>query len=113
MLVMGCSCLGDESVTDKVSEITMYVSAQTDIMYDLFDDERQHPIECMLVKGDFDKVSWQKLYFGEIEGFTYERGHEYELRVRRTILANPPQDGSDRRYELVRIVSDTTVSQQN
>ena len=38
--------------------------------------------------------------------FTYERGHEYELLVKRTTLANPPQDSGKYRYELVRIVSD-------
>ncbi|MBQ4627969.1 MAG: DUF4377 domain-containing protein [Clostridia bacterium] len=30
----------------------------------------------------------------KIKGFTYERGHEYELLVIRTILANPPMDSS-------------------
>ena len=44
--------------------------------------------------------------FNTITGFTYERGHEYELLVKRTTLANPPQDSGKYRYELVRIVSD-------
>ena len=42
-------------------------------------------------------------------GFTYERGHEYELLVKRTTLANPLQDSGKYRYELVRIVSDNKV----
>ena len=44
--------------------------------------------------------------FQTITGFTYERVHEYELLVKRTTLANPPQDSGKYRYELVRIVSD-------
>ena len=52
---------------------------------------------------------WQNLYFREVKGFTYERGHEYVLRVKRTILANPPQDASNRTYELVRILADKKV----
>ena len=44
--------------------------------------------------------------FQETTGFVYERGHEYELLVKRTTLANPPQDSSKYSYELVLIVSD-------
>ena len=51
------------------------------------------------------------LYFSAVKGFTYERGHEYVLRVKRTILANPPQDASNRTYELVRILADKKVEE--
>ena len=49
-----------------------------------------------------------RIYEGEIEGFTHEAGHSYELRVRITDVEDPPADGSSLRYELVEIVSDTT-----
>ena len=42
-------------------------------------------------------------------GFTYERGNEYELLVKKTTLANPPQDSWNIRYELFRIVSQRKI----
>ncbi|MBQ5981890.1 MAG: DUF4377 domain-containing protein [Prevotella sp.] len=87
----------------------MSVSAEPGVMYDLFDSMGEHPIECMRVMTEDEPGQWQNLYFNSIKGFTYERGHEYELRVKRTILANPPQDASNRTYELVRIVADRKV----
>lgn len=39
------------------------------------------------------------------------RGHECYLSVRRTILANPPADASDRTYSLIRILEDRIVTE--
>ena len=105
-----CS-LDDDDDNDKniVNEMNMSVSAETGVMYDLFDSLREHPIECMRVMTADEPGRWQNLHFTDVKGFTYERGHEYELRVKRTILANPPQDASNRTYELVRILSDKKV----
>ena len=105
-----CS-LDDENYSDKdiTNEMNMSVSAETGVMYDLFDSMREHPIECMRVMTDDEPGRWQNLHFSDVKGFTYERGHEYELRVKRTILANPPQDASNRTYELVRILADRKV----
>lgn len=66
--------------------------------------QKENPIECMLVKTEGDSEEWQPLGFNSIEGFTYIKGHEYYLSVKRTILANPPADGSDRTYSLIRIL---------
>ena len=62
----------------------------------------------MLIKEN-GAANWECVSFMEITGFTYERGHEYELLVKRTTLANPPQDSGKYRYELVRIVSDKKI----
>ena len=86
----------DDNDKDNTKEIAMSVSAEPGVMYDLFDDMGEHPIECMRVMTEDEPGQWQNLYFSDIKGFTYERGHEYELRVKRTILANPPQDASNR-----------------
>lgn len=99
----------DDEPKDSVKEIAMSVSPETGVMYALFDDKREHPIECMLVMTEDEPGQLQHLAFGAIEGFTYERGHEYELRVKRTLLANPPMDASDRTYSLVRILMDRLV----
>ena len=97
----------DDNDKDIVNEINMSISAEPGVMYDLFDSMGEHPIECMQVMTEDEPGQWQNLYFSEVKGFTYERGHEYVLRVKRTILANPPQDASNR--ELVRILADKKV----
>ena len=103
------SCSSDDDDKDITKVINMSVSAEPGVMYDLFDSMGEHPIECMRVMTEDEPGRWQDLCFSEIKGFTYERGHEYELRVKRTILANPPQDASNRTYELVRILADKKV----
>ena len=80
------ACNDDDKPTDIVKEIAMSVSSET-------------------VK------EWQPLAFDAIEGFTYEKEHEYELRVKRTILANPPMDAPDRTYTLVSILQDRLVTE--
>lgn len=86
-LLSACS---DDEPQDSVKEIRMLVSAETGVMYAWGDDKKENPIECMLVMSEDNPGVWEPLGFGRIEGFTYERGHEYYLSVRRTILANPP-----------------------
>jgi len=103
------SCSSDDDDKDITKEVIMNVSAEPGVMYDLFDSMGEHPIECMQVMTEDEPGQWQNLYFSEVKGFTYERGHEYVLRVKRTILANPPQDASNRTYELVRILADKKV----
>ena len=109
MLSLNSCSSDDDSEKDITKEINMSVSAEPGVMYDLFDSMGEHPIECMRVMTEDEPGQWQNLYFNSIKGFTYERGHEYELWVKRTILANPPQDASNRTYELVRIVADRKV----
>lgn len=104
------SCSSDDDDKDITNEINMSVSAEPGIMYNLFDSRRAHPIECMRVMTDDEPGLWLNLGFNAIKGFNYERGHEYELRVKRKILANPPQDASNRTYELVHILSDKKMA---
>ena len=105
------SCSSDDDDKDITKEIIMNVSAEPGVMYNLFDSMGEHPIECMRVMTEDEPGRWQNLYFSDVKGFTYERGHEYVLRVKRTILANPPQDASNRTYELVRILADKKVEE--
>lgn len=104
------ACSDDDKPKDAVKEIRMQISSETGVMYDLFDDKREHPIECMLIMSEDNPGVWESLGFDRIEGFTYEKGHEYYLSVKRTILANPPADASDRTYSLIRILSDRLVT---
>lgn len=45
------ACTDDEP-KDRVKEIRMTVLPETGIMYPLFDDKQEYPIECLLVKTD-------------------------------------------------------------
>lgn len=103
------ACSDDDGPKDSVKEIKMQVSSETGIMYAWPDDKMEHPIECMLVESEDFPGKTLQLAFNEIEGFTYERGHEYYLSVKRTILANPPADASDRTYSLIKILADRLV----
>ena len=104
------ACSDDDEPKDSVKEIRMQVSAETGVTYAWGDDMKENPIECMLVKTEGDSEEWQNLGFEQIKGFSYESGHEYYLSVKRTILANPPADASDRKYELIRVLEDRLVT---
>ena len=109
--VVGLTACSDDEPKDSVKEIRMQVSAETGVMYAWGDDKKENPIECMLVMSEDNPGVWESLGFNSIEGFTYVRGHEYYLSVRRTILANPPADASDRTYSLIRILQDRVVTE--
>lgn len=66
------------------------------------------PMECLQVREAADRP-WQYFY-SEIQGFTFEPGFHYELRVREENVANPPADGSSMRWTLVRVVSKQAVT---
>ena len=105
------ACSNDDEPKDKVKEIRMEVSSETGITYLWGDDKKERPIECMLVRMPDDPFTLQPMMFGEIEGFTYERGHEYYLSVKQTTLANPPADASCYTYSLISILSDRLVAE--
>lgn len=104
--VSSCSSDDDEK-KDSVKEITIYVSSETGESYGF----NSTPEECMLVKFDNPNGKWEHLGLYSIEGFTYVKGHEYELRVKMTTLANPPADGYSHKYLLVKIVQDKLVKE--
>lgn len=104
--VSSCSSDDDEK-KDSVKEITIYVSSETGESYGF----NSTPEECMLVKFDNPNGEWEHLGLYRIEGFTYVKGHEYELRVKMTTLANPPADGYSHEYLLVKIVQDKLVKE--
>ncbi|MFY0607047.1 MAG: DUF4377 domain-containing protein [Cyclobacteriaceae bacterium] len=67
---------------------------------------------CLLVQeGDqIGSVDWDYFYFeNSIEGFDYEPGFIYDLKIKKTTIENPPADGSSILYELVKIQSKTQV----
>ena len=99
------SCSSNDDDKDIVEQVTIYVSAETGT-YNIVPSNIF--AEGMMIREEGESAFYC-VSFQEIMGFTYERGHEYELLVKRTTLANLPQDSSKYRYELVRIISDKKV----
>ena len=95
------SCNSDNNYEDKVEQVTVYVSAETGLFYNV---PNTTPEEGMMIRieGENHLIC---VAFNTIAGFTYEKGNEYELLVKKTTLANPPKDSGSTRYELIRIVS--------
>ena len=95
------SCNSDNNYEDKVEQVTVYVSAETGMFY--------NGPNTTLEEGMMIRIDGEDHYicvaFNTIAGFTYEKGNEYELLVKKTTLANPPKDSGSTRYELIRIVS--------
>lgn len=103
LFVTACS---DDEPKDKTKDIIMSVSEEPGVMYDLFDDEGKYPMICLRVMDEDFPGEWRNLPMTAIEGFEYEIGHMYTLKVRRTILANPPADASSYTYRLVAVLED-------
>ncbi|MGK7905455.1 MAG: DUF4377 domain-containing protein [Hormoscilla sp.] len=66
------------------------------------------PQKCMLVREE-DEQEFTYFYFG-IEGFDYEPGYNYKLRVRKTPIANPPMDASSIQWTLVEQLEKTPAT---
>ena len=68
------------------------------------------PQKCMLVK---DKIvdPWST-YYGTIEGFDYEEGYEYLLKVKIKKIKNPPADAPDFKYILLEVYEKKKTEKQ-
>lgn len=64
------------------------------------------PMKCLMVRED-PNAPWQNFY-SPIDGFTFEPGYTYTLKVRVTDAPAPvPADASAKKYTLVEVVSKT------
>ena len=95
------SCSRDSNYEDKVEQVTIYVSAETGMFYNIPNTTLE---EGMMIRVDGED-HYICVAFNKIAGFTYEKGNEYELLVKKTTLVNPPKDSGSTRYELIRIIS--------
>ena len=95
------SCNRDSNYEDKVEQVTVYVSAETGMFYNVPNTTLEEGM-MIRIEGEDNFIC---VAFNTIADFTYEKGNEYELLVKKTTLANPPKDSGSIRYELIRIVS--------
>jgi len=64
------------------------------------------PQKCLLVQqGSLIGTNDWEYFYSEIEGFNYEEGYIYNLKVKQTAIINPPMDGSSIKYELLKLLS--------
>ena len=91
------ACSNEDEPKDNASTILLSVDSHTDDMIDLSGNG-----ECMRIKEE-DSNEWE--HIDDINGFKYEKGYKYVLKVEKTILANPPQDSLDVEYRLIEIMS--------
>ena len=100
-VLLGLVSCEREDIKDKVEQVTVYVSAETGLFYNVPNTTPEEGMRILIEGEDY----YICVAFNTIAGFTYEKGNEYELLVKKTTLANPPKDSGSTRYELIRIVS--------
>jgi hypothetical protein len=61
------------------------------------------PMECLLVR--ILPEQEYGMFYADIEGFDFEPGYRYRIRVSRRTVRNPPADGSSHEYRLRSIES--------
>jgi hypothetical protein len=108
----GCLNPDDNDTGNKDWAETVFLTVASEFVdYYIFDGELRPIPGGLNIKEDKNSY-WSQVPQGEIEGFTYEVGYEYRLKVLKTHLANPPADGSDIRYKLIEVISKTWKSEQ-
>lgn len=96
-VLAGCRPIQDTGAAAGAKEITLYVGPE------LVDCVSVAPQKCMLVKENLEDE--YQYFYSTIEGFAYEPGYNYTLRVRVAPVANAPADASSLQYTLVEIIN--------
>ncbi|MAX56536.1 MAG: hypothetical protein CL537_13670 [Alcanivoracaceae bacterium] len=65
------------------------------------------PMDCMRVR--HSETENYQLFYNTIEGFQFEQGFRYTLRVAVSEVENPPADGSALRYRLLEVLNREAV----
>ena len=89
-LVFG-ACTTDVSTTEVL---------EVEVAPELVDCVGVAPMKCMVVDGEF--------FYGSIDGFDYEEGYVYKLRIEQYEAypgREPPQDASKYGYRLIELIS--------
>ena len=66
------------------------------------------PMKCMQVREDLNS-EWSNFY-DKIQGFEFNSGNEYTVKVKVTDIENPPADASSKKYELIEILHQESVT---
>lgn len=91
----GCQVSGDNPRNSDGIHKTLYVKES------LVDCVGGAPMKCMQVRDDSNQ-EWTYFY-SNIQGFNYEPGYRYKLKVKVENVENPPADASSKRHILISI----------
>lgn len=108
------SCSNDEKEdVQKTIEMTIY--SDTGFAGYIFSDNLSGDFFEFLLFSEGDSNNQSVLTSGgtSFSDFDYKKGYEYKVKVRKTILANPPQDGSSVEYEYLETISKKKVVTEN
>ena len=99
-LLLACGLIEPDS-----EELTLFVGPERiECMGFMF------PATCLQVR--FNPAENWEAFDDPIEGFDFEPGFFYELRVRRVSIADPPADASSYRWILLELVNKTGAQAQ-
>lgn len=99
LALLGLAACRDDVTGPGIAMLELYVDREKVACFTTSETE------CLRVR-ERESDSWQ-LFSDEIEGFTWEPGYAYRLRVVRAVISNPPADGSSFRYILMQVLSRT------
>ena len=94
------SCQNDDDA-DVVTNIVVEVDSNPCVVYVEWGEPTPMPGMSIM---EYGSDEWQQVSQSRIEGFTYEPGYIYRLTVKKTVLANPPADGSSITYTLIQVI---------
>ncbi len=66
------------------------------------------PMQCLKIKKEKEE-NWQ-LFYDKINGFEFEEGNEYLIKVKEEKRENPPADASSIIYNLVEIIEKKPIN---
>lgn len=105
MLLSGC--LNDnDSPKDWTENVTVIVSPEKTDFHPF--EGTGVPSDGILIKEENSTDGWFAFPLTGIDGFSYEEGYTYRLKVKKTHLGNPPADGFTFTYTLIQIISKET-----
>jgi len=92
------SCSSDHD-SDWTEEISVEVDSEL-VPYEIW----EATVDGIRIR-QIGTLPWHTIPVGSIEGFEFEEGYSYVLKIQVTHLADPPQDGSSIKRKLITIVS--------
>lgn len=105
LLVSFCMASCSDNDADWTEEKVVEVSSEM-VPINIFGDPGVVDGMRVKIKGE---DQWHVYPTHFIEGFEFEPGYSYILKVRITHLANPPQDWYNVEYKLIELISKTEV----
>ncbi len=99
-----CFACSDNTNEDWSEIVNLYVSNELADYTPWGAPEEAQPLKGMKVKEN-ENDDWFVIPIGAIEGFSYEEGYFYLLKIEKTHFANPASDGMNMKYKLIDILS--------